>query len=317
MDVTLTGGTLRPLTFSLVGPIAEATLAELHVDKLFLATNGVDLRRGLTTPNLAEAQAKRAMIESAREVILVADHSKLGRISFCRFCPLARIIASLRMRERPSEFLRALEQRRVKVLVARGSELEGNAGEKMIATVTLNPALDKTMAIPGFAIGRTNRASIEQIDAGGKGINVAKAARQLGCPVIALGFLAGANGRWIADALEAMGIPCDFEWVPGETRVNLKIKDPLTGTETEINEPGFQVGADHVQSLMRKSRGASRAMLGHGVFRKPAAGRAAGDLCGIHPDCPESRRSDNPRYRRSRSEIRNCRWTGSHQAQPR
>ncbi|MGB7722110.1 MAG: 1-phosphofructokinase [Bryobacteraceae bacterium] len=122
----------------------------------------------------------------------------------------------------------------------------------MIATVTLNPALDKTMAIRGFAIGATNRASIEQIDAGGKGINVAKAARQLGCPAIALGFLAGSNGRWIADALQAMGIPCDFEWVPGETRVNLKIKDPLTGTETEINEPGFQVGADHVQSLKRK-----------------------------------------------------------------
>ena len=122
----------------------------------------------------------------------------------------------------------------------------------MIATVTLNPALDKTMASPGFAIGRTNRASIEQIDAGGKGINVAKAARQLGCPVIALGFLAGANGRWVADALRAMAIPCDFEWVPGETRVNLKIKDPLTGTETEINEPGFEVGPDHVQSLTRK-----------------------------------------------------------------
>jgi 1-phosphofructokinase len=119
----------------------------------------------------------------------------------------------------------------------------------MIATVTLNPALDKTMAIPGFAIGKTNRASIEQVDAGGKGINVAKAARQLGCPVIALGLLAGANGRWVADALRAMGIPCDFVWVPGETRVNLKIKDPLTGTETEINEPGFPVGADHLRSL--------------------------------------------------------------------
>jgi 1-phosphofructokinase len=122
----------------------------------------------------------------------------------------------------------------------------------VIATVTLNPALDKTMAIPGFAIGRTNRASIEQIDAGGKGINVAKAARQLGCPVIALGFQAGANGRWAADALRTMGVPCDFEWVPGETRVNLKIKDSLTGTETEINEPGFQVGADHLQLLKRK-----------------------------------------------------------------
>ena len=125
LDVTLTGGTLRQVTFSLVGPIAEATLAGLHVDKLFLGTNGVDLKRGLTTPNLAEAQAKRAMIESAREVILVADHSKLGRISFCRFCPLTRIDCLITDRGAPPEFLRALEEQRVKVLVARGPEREG------------------------------------------------------------------------------------------------------------------------------------------------------------------------------------------------
>jgi len=111
----------------------------------------------------------------------------------------------------------------------------------MIATRDVESGTRQNHGYSGFAIGGTNRASIEQIDAGGKGINVAKAARQLGCPAIALGFLAGANGRWIADALQSMGILCDFEWVPGETRVNLKIKDPLTGTETEINEPGFQV----------------------------------------------------------------------------
>jgi fructose-1-phosphate kinase PfkB-like protein len=106
----------------------------------------------------------------------------------------------------------------------------------VIATVTLNPALDKAIAIPGFAIGRTNRGVVEQVDAGGKGINVAKALKQLGCPVVALGFLVGANGRVIAEALAARDIACDFVAVPGETRVNLKIKDPGTGSETEISE---------------------------------------------------------------------------------
>ncbi len=130
LDVTLTGGTLRHLTFSLVGPIEETTLAGLHVDKLFLATNGVDLRRGLTTPNLAEAQAKRAMIESAREVIVVADHSKLGRISFCQFCPLTRISCLITDAGAPSEFLAALEQQQVKVLVARGPEPEGKRAKR-------------------------------------------------------------------------------------------------------------------------------------------------------------------------------------------
>jgi DeoR family fructose operon transcriptional repressor len=130
LDVTLTGGTLRPLTFSLVGPIAETALAGLHVDKLFLATNGVDLRHGLTTPNMAEAQAKRAMIESAKEVILVADHSKLGRISFCHFCPLTRIDCLITDAGAPAEFLHALEQQRVKVLVAPGPETEGTPAKR-------------------------------------------------------------------------------------------------------------------------------------------------------------------------------------------
>jgi 1-phosphofructokinase len=116
----------------------------------------------------------------------------------------------------------------------------------------LNPAIDKTMSIPGFGAGKTNRANIEQVDAGGKGINVAKALKQFGCPVIALGFLAGNNGRTIAGALEAAGIPADFVWVPGETRVNLKIKDPLVQTETEINESGSPVNASALEALARK-----------------------------------------------------------------
>jgi len=122
----------------------------------------------------------------------------------------------------------------------------------MIATVTLNPALDKSVTIPGFAAGRTNRASMGRVEPGGKGINVAKALKQLGCPVVALGFLAASDGRIIADALACSGIPGDFVSVPGETRVNLKIKDPLTGVETEINEPGFRVEAGHLRALERK-----------------------------------------------------------------
>lgn len=122
----------------------------------------------------------------------------------------------------------------------------------MIATVTLNPALDKTIVIPGFAAGRTNRGAVVQVDAGGKGINVAKAVRQLGADLCATGFLAGANGNRIAQALAAAQIPTDFVWVTGETRVNLKIQDPQTGTETEVNEAGFQVDAAQVAELERK-----------------------------------------------------------------
>jgi 1-phosphofructokinase len=121
-----------------------------------------------------------------------------------------------------------------------------------IATVTLNPAIDRTMYAPGFAIGRTNRATVERTDPGGKGVNVAKALRQFDCPVTALGLLAGGNGRIIRDALASRNVVVDFVDVPGETRVNLKIKDPENGSETEINEPGFPVAPEHLGALEQK-----------------------------------------------------------------
>jgi 1-phosphofructokinase len=120
----------------------------------------------------------------------------------------------------------------------------------LIATVTLNPALDRTLVVPRFAPGRTNRVQDEWLDAGGKGINVARMARRLGCPVIATGFLAGARGRSIWQALSNDGILTDFVELPGETRVNLKIVDPGSGTETEINEPGVPVQAAQLQAIM-------------------------------------------------------------------
>lgn len=122
----------------------------------------------------------------------------------------------------------------------------------MIATITLNPAIDKSVTVHGFAIGKTNRGEVGRIDAGGKGINVAKALKRLGSKVCALGLAAGSNGRFVLDALNAEGIPADFVNVPGETRVNLKIHDPEKGTETELNEPGFRVSAEHLEALRRK-----------------------------------------------------------------
>lgn len=118
IDVTLTGGTLRQKTQSLVGPITENVLAGLHVDKLFLATNGLDLRKGLTTPNVSEAQSKRAMINSAREVIVVADHSKFGCVAFSQICPLNKVHHLITDAGAPAEFIRALAKEGVKVTQA-------------------------------------------------------------------------------------------------------------------------------------------------------------------------------------------------------
>jgi DeoR family transcriptional regulator, fructose operon transcriptional repressor len=85
IEVHLLGGMLRKETLALVGPFAENTLSSLHVDKAFIATNGLDVDHGLTTPNLIEAATKKQMVQSAQEVFVVADHSKAGKVSFAKF----------------------------------------------------------------------------------------------------------------------------------------------------------------------------------------------------------------------------------------
>jgi len=122
----------------------------------------------------------------------------------------------------------------------------------MIATVTLNPAIDKSVTVRGFEIGVTNRCEVNRVDAGGKGINVARALKRLGSATCALGLAAASDGGFVLGALDAEGIPADFVRVPGETRVNLKIHDPERGTETELNEPGFRVRAEDLEELRRK-----------------------------------------------------------------
>lgn len=111
----------------------------------------------------------------------------------------------------------------------------------MIYTVTLNPALDKTVEIANFSVNRVNRIGALRTDPGGKGINVSKVIYSLGGESTALGILAGNTGKMISQALINMGLRCDFSFVPGETRTNLKIVDSLLQTNTDINEPGPEV----------------------------------------------------------------------------
>ena len=121
-----------------------------------------------------------------------------------------------------------------------------------IITVTLNPCLDKTVEVAGFAAGRTNRVLTARTDVGGKGVNVARALRGCGVPFVATGLLAGANGRKLADDLKCMDVPCRFCEAQGETRVNLKVIDTQSGEMTELNERGFDAGsayADFFDSL--------------------------------------------------------------------
>lgn len=90
-EVILVGGNLRKNSVSLVGPLAEDNLEEMHADILFLGVDGFDLEVGITTPNFLESRVNRAMVKGARQVVVVCDSSKFGRRSLSRIAPLSAI----------------------------------------------------------------------------------------------------------------------------------------------------------------------------------------------------------------------------------
>jgi DeoR family transcriptional regulator, fructose operon transcriptional repressor len=91
LTLYLVGGRLRPRTLAAVDAWALRDLAEIHADVAFMGTNGFSVERGLTTVDPAEAAAKRAMVQAARRVVVLADHTKHGRDHFARFGDLAEV----------------------------------------------------------------------------------------------------------------------------------------------------------------------------------------------------------------------------------
>ncbi|MDR0294463.1 MAG: PfkB family carbohydrate kinase [Oscillospiraceae bacterium] len=113
----------------------------------------------------------------------------------------------------------------------------------MVVTVTLNPALDVTARTGRLRLGETNRLSESVVNAGGKGVNAARAARVLGGEALAVGFAGGPAGELLLRLLAEEGLPHTFIRVPGGTRVNMKLLD-AEGNMTELNGPGGAAGED-------------------------------------------------------------------------
>src|ERR1700722_12601836 len=90
-EVILTGGSLRRNSFSLVGPLAEEVLAEMHADILFLGVDGFDLEIGLTTPNVMESRVNRAMVKAATTTVAVCDSTKFNKRSLSKIVDAAAI----------------------------------------------------------------------------------------------------------------------------------------------------------------------------------------------------------------------------------
>jgi 1-phosphofructokinase/tagatose 6-phosphate kinase len=122
----------------------------------------------------------------------------------------------------------------------------------VILTVTLNAAIDRTVAVPNFRLGHRHRSVESRTVAGGKGINVARALNLLGRPVIATGFVGGPTGRRVLEQLHEESVLTDFIRIAAETRINLAVIDPTSGEQTEINERGPAVSAEEVQRLFER-----------------------------------------------------------------
>jgi 1-phosphofructokinase family hexose kinase len=122
----------------------------------------------------------------------------------------------------------------------------------MIITVTLNAAIDKTLAVPNFRLGRRHRAVEQTAMAGGKGVNVARALRSLGQPVIATGIAGGPTGTRIVEHLTEEGILNDFVRIREESRTSTAVVDPTSGEQTEINEYGPHVSEQELELFVDK-----------------------------------------------------------------
>jgi 1-phosphofructokinase family hexose kinase len=131
----------------------------------------------------------------------------------------------------------------------------------MIITVTLNAAIDKSLSVPNFRLGRRHRTVEQRTMAGGKGVNVARTLKALGQPVIATGFAGGVTGTHIVEQLTDEAVLNDFVRIREESRTNTSVLDPTTGEQTEINERGPSVSESEVElfadKLLYLARGAA------------------------------------------------------------
>src|SRR5579875_1905097 len=118
IQVIVVGGMLRASELSMVGHLTEQTLRSFQVDKAFIGVGGITLEHGLTEFNFDEAGTKRAMFECARERIVVADHTKFGKVMFTRVAPLSEVDLIVTNHEIVEGARRELDEAGVKLLLA-------------------------------------------------------------------------------------------------------------------------------------------------------------------------------------------------------
>jgi 6-phosphofructokinase 2 len=124
----------------------------------------------------------------------------------------------------------------------------------MIATVTLNPSLDRTITVDGLVVDETNRWTSTRLYAGGKGIDVSRAIHEMGGKTVAYGFVGGVAGRTVEILLDEEGVPFSFTPIEQETRTNFIIGDTKTAQQTRIDAPGPRISKREFERFHSKMR---------------------------------------------------------------
>ncbi|AAK78212.1 MULTISPECIES: DeoR/GlpR family DNA-binding transcription regulator [Clostridium] len=118
IELIVAGGILRPNTRAMVGNLCESVFKNFRVDKAFIGANGITSIEGITTPNFTEAQAKKAMINAANKVIVVADSSKFENICFSMICKAEYATAIVTSGELSEEDIKDFKDLGVQIIVA-------------------------------------------------------------------------------------------------------------------------------------------------------------------------------------------------------
>ena len=124
----------------------------------------------------------------------------------------------------------------------------------MVATITLNPSLDRTITVDRLAVDKTNRWTSTRLYAGGKGIDVSRAIREMGGRTMAYGFIGGHAGRTVEILLDEEGVPYSFTPIEQETRSNFIITDTITHQQTRIDAPGPRISKKDFERFHRKMK---------------------------------------------------------------
>jgi len=124
VEVIITGGTLRRSIHALVGPAAEDSVRSLRASQAFISGNGFSAERGLSTPSPVVAATDRALAGAAQQVVVLADHTKIGQETMCQTVPAARIHTLITDSQADPVELDAIRSAGVEVLVAGAGEHE-------------------------------------------------------------------------------------------------------------------------------------------------------------------------------------------------